>query len=217
MITLHYLFDPLSGACHGASPLIGAAREVTGIDVVLHSGGQFAGDRRFMVTPPWREAVLVQDGRMARLSRQPFGPAYFDDLLGTEGLWLDSAPPTTAILAAGELAGRSLPFMLRLQQAFFAEGRNVCEISVLRELAQELLFDLPAFDGAFARLAGEATLLHFTQTWEWLERAGGKAYPAVVLERPDGMPVPINLNAWYGRPADFAAALGRIGLTTVAG
>jgi len=217
MIKLHYLFDPLSGACHGVAPMISAARDVPAVELVLHSAGLFAGENRRLITPDWCTSVLAQDKRIARLSRQPFGAAYFDGVLGEEGVTLDSAPPTTAILAAEELAGRGLSFVLSLQHAYFAEGRHVWEPAVLRELAAALLFDPVAFDVAVARLAGAATEQHFAETREWFARAAGKAYPAVVVERADGLLVPININVWLGRPDDFAAALAHIAMTAPAG
>jgi putative protein-disulfide isomerase len=217
MIKLHYLFDPLSGACHGVAPMISAARDVAGVELVLHSAGLFAGENRRLITPDWRASVLAQDQRIARLSRQPFSAAYFDGLLGEEGVSLDSAPPTTAILAAEELAGRGLTFVLSLQQTCFAEGRHVWEPAVLRELAAALLFDPVTFDAAMTRLAGAPTERHFAETREWFARAAGKAYPTVVVERADGLLVPININVWLGRPADFAAALAHIAMTAPAG
>lgn len=217
MIKLHYLFDPLSGPCYGVAPMISAARDVPGVELVLHGAGLFAGENRRVVTPDWRANVLTQDQRIARLSRQPFSAAYFDGLLGEEGVTLDSALPTTAILAAEEISGRGLSFLLSLQQAYFAEGRQVWDPAVLRELAAALLFDSAAFDAAMTRLSGEPTGLHFAETREWFVRAAGKAYPTVVVERTDGLLVPININVWLGRPDDFAAALAHIAMTAPAG
>jgi len=217
MIKLHYLFDPLSGACHGVAPMISAARDVPAVELVLHSAGLFAGENRRLVTPDWRTSVLAQDQRIARLSRQPFGAAYFDGVLGEEGVLPDSSLPTTAILAAEELAGRGLSFVLAVQHAYFAEGRHLWEPAVLRELAAALLFDSAAFDAAVTRLSGEPTGQHFAETRVWFSRAVGKAYPTVVVERADGLLVPININVWLGRPDDFAAALAHIAMTAPAG
>lgn len=213
MITLHYLFEPLSGACHGASPLILAAREVTGIRLELHCRGPEAGAGSEDLAR-WRETAPAQDQRMARLSRQPFGEAYFAAILGDAQVCPQPLPPAVAILAAGQAAGRDLAFLLQLQQAYFGEGRRVWEIEELNAIAQALLLDLPAFGAACASVREGEAARHFARTLEWFGRAAAKACPAVVLERPDGLVVPINVNAWLGQPADFAAALAKIALTT---
>jgi len=129
MNTLHYIFDPLCGWCYGAAPLIDAAAGLPGVKVALHGGGMLAGANRREITPQWRDYVMPHDRRIASLSGQEFGPAYFDGLLRDIGAPLDSAPPITAILAAEALGGRGLEMAHRVQRAHYAEGRRISELS----------------------------------------------------------------------------------------
>ena len=79
--TLHCIFDPLCGWCYAAAPLVEAAREVPGLRVELHGGGMMTGANRRAITPQWRDYVLPHDRRIAELTGQPFGEAYFEGLL----------------------------------------------------------------------------------------------------------------------------------------
>lgn len=136
--TLHYIFDPLCGWCYAAAPLLQAASTLPGLAIALHGGGMLAGSNRRPVTPQWRAHVLPHDQRIAALSGQPFGDAYFDGLLRDSGAVLDSAPPTTAILAAEALAGRGLQMLARQQRAHYVEGRRIADASVLQALAADI-------------------------------------------------------------------------------
>ncbi len=96
---LHYIHDPLCGWCYGAAPLVKAAREV--LPVQAHGGGLKTGSRRRRVTPQLRDYVMPHDRRIAELTGQPFGDAYFNGLLCDPETLFDrshplppSSPPT---------------------------------------------------------------------------------------------------------------------------
>src|SRR5256885_7322920 len=88
------------------------------------------------ITADWRGHVMPHDQRIAEMTGQPFGTAYFDGLLNDLGAVLDSEPPTTALLAAEELAGRGLDMLARQQQAHYVEGRRISAPAVLLELGR---------------------------------------------------------------------------------
>lgn len=206
MTTLHYIFDPLCGWCYAAAPLISAARGLPGLNITFHGGGMMTGSRRQTITPQWRDYVMPHDRRIAQLTGQPFGDAYFDGLLRDTTAVMDSAPPTTAILAAEEVAGRGLDMIHALQHAHYAEGRRIADRPVLDAIAAELGLDAAAFAAAFGRLAGEATARHFQDSIGWLQRAGGQGFPTLVLET-GGRLARIDIGRYLGQPEAFVAAL----------
>ena len=134
MSTLHYIFDPLCGWCYAAAPLIDAARNQSALTIVLHGGGMLTGSNRRQITAQWRDYVIPHDRRIAKLTGQPFGERYFEDLLRDSTAVLDSEPPTTAILAAEEISGYGLDMLHRVQHAHYAEGRRIADHDVLSEL-----------------------------------------------------------------------------------
>lgn len=179
---LHYIFDPLCGWCYAAAPLVKAARSVPGVSLQWHGGGMLTGAHTRSITADWRSHVMPHDQRIAELTGQPFGAAYFDGLLNDLGAVLDSEPPTTALLAAEDVAGRGLDMLARQQQAHYVEGRRISDPAVLQELAQDLGLDGQAFAAAFQRLSGAATATHIAQAREWLNLAQGQGFPTFVLE-----------------------------------
>lgn len=76
---LHYIYDPLCGWCYGATSLVHAAREV--MPVRAHGGGMMTGSRRQQVSPQLRDYVIAHDRKIAQLTGQSFGDAYFEGLL----------------------------------------------------------------------------------------------------------------------------------------
>ncbi|HKW84293.1 MAG TPA: DsbA family protein [Burkholderiaceae bacterium] len=204
---LHYVHDPLCGWCYAAAPLVKAAREV--LDVVAHAGGMLTGARRRAVTDDWRSYVMPHDRRIEALSGQPFGVAYFDGLLRDRTAVLDSAPPTTAVLAADRLGGRGLDLLARLQTAHYVEGRRIADREVLVELAQDIGLAGGPFAAAFDELAGEPTEAHFSQSSQLLHAIGGNGFPTFALER--GRQLELVASApFLGKPQAWKDELARL-------
>lgn len=203
---LHAIYDPLCGWCYAAAPLLAAAREVPGLALQLHAGGMMVGAQRRAMGPAWRDHVMPHDQRIALLSGQPFGAAYFDGLLADAGAVLDSEPPTTAILAAQALGGQGLALLHRLQRAHYVEGRRIAERAVLREAAQDIGLDGAAFDAACDAQAGAPTQAHIAQSRALLARLGGQGFPTLALQRGSQWQL-LPTGQFLGQPQAFAAFL----------
>ncbi|GKS87855.1 DsbA family protein [Acidovorax sp. SUPP2539] len=204
---LHYVFDPLCGWCYAAAPLVQAARQVPGLAIALHGGGMLAGPNRIAITPRWRDHVVPHDRRIAQLTGQPFGEAYFEGLLRDPTAVMDSEPPTTAILAAQALGQRGLDIAHRIQQAHYAQGRRVADAAVLQDLAAELGLDAEAFRAAFAQWQGAPTQAHFAESRQWLARAGGQGFPTLALEQPGAPLQTLDIGPWLGQPEAWKTVL----------
>lgn len=202
--TLHYLYDPLCGWCYGAAPLVKAARSV--LPVIAHAGGMMAGAQREPVTPELRAYVMPHDRRIAQLTGQPFGDAYFNGLLRETSAVFDSAPPIAAILTAEKIAGRGLDLLSRLQTAHYVEGRRIADRAVLIELAGSLSLDPTVFGQTFDSVAREETQPHIVETRLLMSRLGAQGFPSFALER-DGRMTLLNASAFLGRPGAFVSWL----------
>lgn len=196
---LHYVYDPLCGWCYGAAPLLDAAQAIDGLAIVLHGGGMMSGANRQRVNDKLRRHVMAHDQHIAQATGQPFGQAYFDGLLRDSGAVFDSTPPTTAILAAQEIAGLGLAMLHLIQHAHYVLGQRVADTGVLARLAQQLELDAGLFAAACARLAGAATEQHVAHSRALLARLGGQGFPTLALEYGDGRMVAVDLGNWLGR------------------
>ncbi|AHC74173.1 DsbA family protein [Pseudomonas aeruginosa] len=204
-LTLHYLYDPLCGWCYGASPLLAAAREVTGLDVRLHGGGMMTDANRQPVGAGLRHYVMPHDLRIAQLTGQPFGKDYCDGLLRDTSAVFDSAPPTAAVLAAEALDGLGAAMLARIQRAHYVEGRRIAERPVLLELGAELGLG-EGFAEAFDACSGEPLRAHFADSRRLMNRLGAAGFPTFALER-DGRLQVLDTGRYLGQPDDWRALL----------
>lgn len=205
---LHYIFDPLCGWCYAAAPLLAAARELPGLQVQWHAGGMLGGAARRTITPEWRGHVMPHDERIAALTGQPFGDAYYNGLLNQVGATLDSTPPIAAMLAAEAIDDRGLDLLARAQTAHYVEGRQISTLAVLQSLAHDLGLDVPDFTTHYEiALAGDVAR-HIEESREWLQASGGQGFPTFVFEftdRDSGQRVAqrVDMGPWLGNPAGW--------------
>ena len=150
--TLHYVYDPLCGWCYGAAPLLEAAAGIPTLRIALHAGGLWLGPRRQPMGQALRDHVRPHDERIQALTGQLFGERYFNELLLSDGLLLDSEPPIRAILAVTELGGDGLSLLHRIQQSHYLDGQWVGDQAHLVRLAQEQGITPEAFALAFGQV-----------------------------------------------------------------
>jgi putative protein-disulfide isomerase len=198
--TLHYIYDPLCGWCYAAAPLVDAARSIPGLAIALHAGGMMSGANRRRIDARWRDYVIPHDRRIAQISGQPFGDAYFDGLLRDTSAMMDSTPPITAILAAQHSSGRGLDMLHRLQRAHYLEGRRIAEAPVLNELAADIGLDTVTFNAAMQRVAGMATARHIEESRALLSEVGGQGFPTFALQVPGGEWFALDIGPYLGKP-----------------
>lgn len=197
---LHYIYDPLCGWCYAAAPLVDAARAIPGLAIALHAGGMMSGANRRRIDARWRDYVIPHDRRIAQISGQPFGDAYFDGLLRDTSAVMDSTPPITAILATQQSSGRGLDMLHRLQRAHYVEGRRITDVSVLSELAADVGLDPVTFNAAMQAVAGTATARHIDESRALLSEVGGHGFPTFALQVPDGDRFALDIGPCLGKP-----------------
>ena len=202
--TLRYIYDQLCGWCYAVVPLVRAARQV--LPVVGHGGGLLTGARRKQVSPEWHDYVTPKDAQIADLTGQVFGRAYQEGLLRDHTAWLDSEPPTTAILAAEQSAGRGLDFLDEVQTAHYYDGRRVADVAVLEEIARKLGLEGPAFQAAYESYLGEKTRAHIAQSRALMDKVGSDGFPTFVLER-DGNLTKLDYDSYFRDPAGWRRTL----------
>lgn len=208
---LHYIYDPLCGWCYAVAPLVKAARTV--MPIMLHGGGMMTGARRQKITPEWKAYVGPNDRQITQVTGQLFGEAYLNGLLSDHSAWLDSEPPTAAVLAAEQVNTAGLEMLARLYEAHYLEGRRIADEAVLIDLAQEVGLDRRAFSEALGMLRGAAVNKHFAESREFLGKSGGRGFPTFVLER-NGTLERLDHTQFLGRPEAWESALRGMAITT---
>lgn len=210
-LTLHYIYDPLCGWCYGAAPLLRAARAVPGLALALHGGGMLTGANRRAMSAQWRDYVMPHDRRIAALTGQPFGERYFEGLLRDESAVMDSAPPTTAILAAQALGGMEAgaDLLARLQHAHYVDGLRIADTQVLADIAGQAGLDLQRFTGLCLDISGERTQAHMAASRTLLNRLGGHGFPTFALQSEADRFAVLDVGPFLGDAAAWQESLAR--------
>jgi putative protein-disulfide isomerase len=145
---LVYFADPMCSWCYGFAPVIAALAEKfedrLPLDLVM--GGLRAGNTEPMGD---RDKVSMREHwtRVGQMTGQAFDMGFFD----REGFVYDTEPACRAVVTARRLLPRmALPFMARIQQAFYAENRDVTATEEIADVAEEAGFDRGDFGAAFA-------------------------------------------------------------------
>jgi putative protein-disulfide isomerase len=204
--TLHYIYDPLCGWCYGFSPLVHAARGVSGLTIRMHGGGMLAGHARQLVTAGLREFIMTHVPRVTAMTKARFGEAYTEGLLRDPTAMLDSEPATAAVLAAEGVAGRGLDMLKRIQNAHYLDGARVVERKELIALGVDIGLDSTAFEAEFARMLGAIVQSHIDDSRRLLTRVGGQGFPTFALEKNGRFEI-VELGRWLGQPDAWEAAL----------
>ena len=204
--TLHYVYDPLCGWCYGAAPLLEAGGGHPTLRIERYAVGPWLGPRPQPMGQALRDHVRPHDERIQALSGQPFGERYFNELLLSDGLLLDSEPPIRAILAVTELGGNELRLLHRIQQSHYLDGQWVGDQAHLARLAQEQGITPAAFAQAFEQvdLAG-----HLAQSQGWLRQLGGQGFPTLGLMLGESL-IPLPVSSFLGEPQAFASHLAAL-------
>lgn len=176
---LLYVMDPMCSWCWGFAPVARALVEqaqAAGVELHLVVGGLRTGSGSAL-EPHTRRYILEHWQAVTEATGQPFT---VDGAL-PEGFVYDTEPACRAIVAARSLAPDCAWTLTGLiQQAFYVQGRDVTQASVLVELAE--IAGVPRIEFAAAFDSAEqhaATAADFT----WVQDLGIAGFPTLLAER----------------------------------
>jgi putative protein-disulfide isomerase len=203
---LHYIFDPLCGWCYAAAPLVAVARGIEGLPLALHGGGLMSGAARRKVTPELRQYVMEHDHRIAKVSGQPFGDAYFNGLLHNAEAVLDSTPPIAAILATQACGKSGAEMLAALQLAHYVEGLVVSDSTTLHSLGSTLGIDAKRFAEELERQLQGTANDHIQTSRQLMRQVGGNGFPTMALETEIGFEL-LDISSYFGQPEQWREML----------
>jgi len=175
---LWYFADPMCSWCWGFSPVITRIKKAYAdkIKISLNLGGLRPGTTEAMSTE-LREEILHHWHEVHRLSGQPF---LFENAM-PEGFIYDTEPASRAVLSFGKLQPHNtLDYFSAIQSAFYTQGRDVTQTSVLLELAEPYSIDSQAFQTLFDSDEYRAlTHEHFKRS----RQAGVQGFPTLIWQQ----------------------------------
>lgn len=193
-LELVYVGDPMCSWCWGFAPVLDALERRYAVPLRTVVGGLRPGTQQ-PADQQLREFLAHHWEEVAERSGQPFELGSLEpDGLVSGGWCYDTEPACRAVVAMRELAPPPvvLDWFARIQQAFYAEGRDVTDPDVLVALAERFLGDgsLEIDPVRFAEALGdpatrERTRDDFRRTRRW----GIRGYPTLLVRDGDALAV----------------------------
>ncbi len=184
-MNLIYVGDPMCSWCYGfAGPLdelLSDPREAAPLQLAIVLGGL-----RPFTTEPMNAARIseIEDHwhHVAQASGQRFAKAP-DTAMHQPGFVYDTEPASRATVTVRTLWPKHVwRYFTAVQQAFYADGRNVTDAVVLADIAGRLGLPQAEFESAFAsQQMRDSTLRDFEQSQNW----GIRGFPTLVAEHDD--------------------------------
>src|SRR3954454_22236274 len=121
--TLHYVFDPLCGWCHGAGATVSALAGHPEIKLHLMPSGLFSGEGARPMDDAFAAYAWSNDQRIERMTGQRFTEHYRQRVLGDRQRLFDSGPATVALTAVSLThPARELEALEAIQHARYVDG-----------------------------------------------------------------------------------------------
>jgi putative protein-disulfide isomerase len=199
---LLYVMDPMCSWCWGFAPVADALvqqAQAAGVALHLVAGGLRTGSGASL-EPTTRRYILEHWHAVEKLTGQTFR---FDGAL-PDGFVYDTEPACRAMVAARSLDPQIAWGLVKLiQKAFYLEGRDVTQASVLVELAEQA--GLPRI--VFAEAFDSAEQLSATAAdFSWVQDLGIAGFPTLLAERKGQLAL---LTNGYQPLDELAPLLGR--------
>jgi putative protein-disulfide isomerase len=200
-VELLYFVNPMCSWCWGFAPVIRhlAEQHRAAARVTLALGALGRGDRP--MRPQDKAFVREHWEHVQALTGQPFDFAFFD----RERFTYDTEPACRAVaVIRAQRPELALPYLLALQEAFYARNRDITEPLELRRHAEALGAHGDGFMEAFEALS---TRLAVAEEFAQTARLGVTGYPTL-LGLAQGRAEVLSLGC---RPlADVEAGLARL-------
>lgn len=181
--SLVYVGDPMCSWCYGFGvPLHQLLEQLPGVPLAVVLGGLRAYNKQVM--PDTLKATLHHHWEeVTKRSGKPFGKGQFD----RDGYIYDTEPACRAVVTIRvHAAEQTLAVYHAIQHAFYAEGRDITQTSVLADVWQSLLDSLPSGQISFSRdefiKAFESDIIK-TQThndFAMAQQWGIRGFPALI-------------------------------------
>lgn len=176
---LIYVGDPMCSWCWGFAPEIQSLAAEHTVEVVV--GGLRPGPMAQTLDDDLAGFLRRHWTEIEERTGQSFDTTFLDR---RDGWVYDTEPAAIAVTRFRQrIQPLTLDFFAKVQQAFYAEGRDVTDFSVLADLAADFDIDREEFAASLeGEEARELAWSDFTRARNW----GISGFPTLIGELPDG-------------------------------
>ena len=201
MTQLIYVADPMCSWCYGFGPeLSRLLSELGDAELGLVMGGLRSGTTEPMDAQ--RKATLHEHWQQVH---EASGLPFSDAAMADPGFVYDTEPACRAVVAVRELLpARSLDYFHAVQEAFYADAKDVTRSDVLADIAETMAIPRAEFIATFeSALTREATQQDFLITQRW----GVSGFPTLIMEHRERLHA---LTVGYTKTDDLSARMRSI-------
>lgn len=170
-----YVADPLCSWCYGFAPVIFALAQRFGarLPARLMMGGLRAGNTELMRAAE-KDYVRQAWTQVGAATCQPFDMGFFE----RESFNYDTEPACRAVVTVRRLQPRlGLAFMARIQQAFYAENRDMTAAAEMSLIVEQAGLARQAFAATFA---APATRNETFRDFLTAQELGSRGFPTLI-------------------------------------
>ena len=172
---LIYVADPMCSWCYGFAPVISALGErfAARLPLRLMMGGLRAGNTEVMRAAD-KDYVRQAWTQVGAATGQPFDMSFFE----RESFTYDTEPACRAVVTVRRLQPTSaLAFMAHIQQAFYAENRDMTSANEISRVAEEAGLARQAFAATFS---AAATRNETFRDFLTAQELGSRGFPTLI-------------------------------------
>jgi len=178
---LLYIADPMCSWCWGFSPVIDALRDHFSCELSMRllMGGLRPGTTEPM-SKPMKADISGHWKHVQKVSGQPFDLSFFD----RTGFVYDTEPACRAMVTVRRLEPDLVfDFLRKVQEAFYAQNRDVTDPRVLADIAEGSGVDREQFTVEFQT---EETIRETWKDFETSRRLGVTGFPTLLIGSEEG-------------------------------
>lgn len=182
---IYYVMDTMCGWCYGFSDVITKIEEkYKGVyDFSILPGGMWTGDDVKVMNDRLGAYIKGHNEKIEEVTGKNFGKEFNENILGNNDIVLDSLPGAKAIvLMQGLKKEVAFPFLKKIQEAFFVEGKNVNQLETYLPIVEQFGVSKEIFAKEFL---SETLTKETIRAFEMVAAMGATSFPTVIVSAGD--------------------------------
>ena len=177
---IYYVMDTMCGWCYGFSGVITEIQEKYKdvYDFNILPGGMWTLDNVKTMNNKLGDYIKGHNVSVERLTGKKFGEGFNKNILESTSIVLDSFPGSKALAVIQKIKGEvAFSFVKKVQEAFFVEGKNMNDLEVYAEIAENFNISREEFEKEFL---SEALTQETFKYFDMVASMGIASYPTVI-------------------------------------
>ena len=178
---IYYVMDLMCGWCYSFSDVVTKIQEEfkDQVDFTIVPAGMWLDNDVKKMSPGFSDFIRSNNVRITELSGKEFGEDYYS-LLSNSNTVLDSLPGSKAINVINNLENQArFRYLKMLQKEFFINGKNMNDVEVYSNVAEDLGIDSDLFKKEFS---SQELIDQTFKQFNFASELNVRSFPSLVLD-----------------------------------